>query len=703
MTKFAELGLRPELAAAVAELGFIQPTPIQEQAIPALLENKRDLVGLARTGTGKTAAFGLPLLHFINADKKIPQALVLCPTRELCMQISGDLKSYAKKLPGVFVLPVYGGASISMQIKDLRRGVQVIVGTPGRLNDMIERGALKLGEVEMVVLDEADEMLNMGFRDAIDTILAETPSTKTTWLFSATMPDGVARIARSYMKDPISLSVKSSQDTDGKIDHFYCMVHARDRYPALRRVIDAHPDIYGIVFCRTKAETQDVADHLIRDGYMADSLHGDLSQAQRDHVMKRFRHKTLQLLVATDVAARGIDVDDITHVMHYQVPDEPESYTHRSGRTGRAGKSGISILFLNARESGKLREIERRTNKKIIYLPVPAGADVVKNQLVSFAARLKTTDSQNLVSPEYMSLLKEAMGEMSSDELLEKFMALSLSKLLGDYAKAPDLNVNARGTKERDHTPRERREPEGEKHTFFFSLGRMDNVDPGQLLRICCDQMNINRDHIGRIDLKHNFSFIQMIGVEPANVLRAFDDFSFQGRKIRVNQAENGGTERRDDSGENGERRSYGERRNYGERKSYGEKRSYGGERKSYGEKRSYGDRENRNFGEKKSYGEKRSYGDHENRNFGEKKSYGEKRSYGDRENRGFEEKKSYGGKTDSGTSSRNKYGKKSEDVNPGKGFGHKEEKEHGADEWKKLMKDEPVTDRKKKFGKKKW
>jgi ATP-dependent RNA helicase DeaD len=673
MTKFSELGLRPELVEAVAELGFENPTPIQEQAIPALLENPRDLVGLARTGTGKTAAFGLPLLHYIDTERKLPQTIVLCPTRELCLQIANDLKNFASKMKGVYILPVYGGSSISMQIKDLRRGVQVIVGTPGRVNDLIERGVMKLGEIETVVLDEADEMLNMGFREAIDTILAETPETKRTWLFSATMPEGVARIARSYMSEPLTVSVKGAQESDGKIDHFYCMVHARDKYPALRRIIDAHPDIYGIVFCRTKAETQDVADNLVRDGYMADSLHGDLSQAQRDHVMKRFRNRMLQVLVATDVAARGIDVDDITHVLHYQAPDEAEAYTHRSGRTGRAGKSGISILFLNAKETGRLREIERRTNRKLVYLPVPAGEDVVKNQILAFAIKLKNSESGAEVSDEYMTLLKEAMGEMTGEELLKKLMSLSLSKLLNDYAKAPDLNlqnkVKGAGTERREREERNFDEPEGEKNTFFFSIGRMDGVDPGALLRVVCDQLNLSRRFVGRIDLKHNFSFIEVIGVPPAKVLESFRGFKFQGRDIRVNQAENatGGNDRgwkKDPS-------------------DFEEKSSFS--KKPYGEKPSFG---------KKSFGEKLSFA---------RKSYGDKPAYGS--------KSSF---------SKKPFGKSFEDENPGRGFGAAKpgksfgskkkfggpsegssEKSSGGD-WKSLM-NEPSGDRKSKFGKKKW
>jgi ATP-dependent RNA helicase DeaD len=674
MPTFSELGLKPELAQAVAELGFTQPTPIQEQAIPELIQNPRDLIGLARTGTGKTAAFGLPLLHFIDADSKYPQALVLCPTRELCIQITEDLKTFAKHLRGVSILPVYGGSSISLQIKELRRGIQVIVGTPGRLNDMIERGALKLGEVKTVVLDEADEMLNMGFREAIDTILAETPKEKNTWLFSATMPDGVARISRSYMNNPFTVSVKGAQESDGRIDHFYCVVHARDRYPALRRIVDAHPDIYGIIFCRTKLETQEVADHLIRDGYMANAIHGDLSQQQRDLVMKRFRNKQVQMLVATDVAARGIDVDDVTHVLHYQAPDEPEAYTHRSGRTGRAGKNGISILFMHAKETGKLRTIERLTQKKLIYLPVPAGEDVLKNQLLSFVTKLKNTETKNVVPTQYLGLLKEAMGEMTTEEMLEKFMALNLAKLFADYSKSPDLNANSKAPRERTERPeRDYTEATGDKHTYFVSIGRMDNVDPGQLLRILCDQLNTDRTHIGKIDLKHNFSFVQIIGLEPTEVMNSFKGFTNRGRPVRVNQAENEGSfeqrPRSEGSFGGGERRERSERSFGGERKSFGDRKPY--EKKSFGEGSS-------SFGDRKPY---------------EKKSFGESKSFSDRKPY---EKKSFGDKPSRRSSPPSE--------NVGKGFGAPDKKEKGdGGDWKNLMNEPTQADRKKKFGKKKW
>ncbi|GAB4134734.1 MAG: DEAD/DEAH box helicase [Bacteroidia bacterium] len=594
MTTFSALGLKPELAKAVADLGFTQPTPIQQQAIPALLENPGDLIGLARTGTGKTAAFGLPLLHYINAEEKFPQALVLCPTRELCLQISEDLISFAANMRNVHILPVYGGASIGIQIKELKRGVQVIVGTPGRLIDLIERGALKLSEVRTVVLDEADEMLNMGFREDIDTILAETPDSKRTWLFSATMPDGVARIARNYMSSPITVSVQGTHDSDGEITHCYSVVNSRDRYPALRRFIDAHPGLYGIIFCRTKAETQDVAGMLIRDGYSADALHGDLSQAQRDFVMKRFRSKVLQLLVATDVAARGIDVNDVTHVFHYQLPDEPESYTHRSGRTGRAGKDGVSILLIGPRDTGKLREMEKKTGKKLMYIPVPSGDDILKNQVLAFANKIKSSESEINVDERYFSLFFEALEGISAEEALRRLTAIDLRKIIDASAGTDDLNFDPKKLKE----PKERKTEEGVRHTFFVGIGRMDRIEAGQLLRIFCEQLNVPGSKIGRIDLKHNFSFVQTINMNPAKVEDAFKRYTHNGRQVRVNLAENvgegksGGRERERERGR--ESRSFGgdrdkkrDRKGYGEKKSFG-KDDFSGKKKSKSDQ--YGD-----------------------------------------------------------------------------------------------------------------
>ena len=386
--KFNELGLNQDLLKAVADLGFENPTPIQEKTIPALLTEDADIVALAQTGTGKTAAFGLPLLGKINSNSKKTQALILAPTRELCVQIAGDLKNFSKYVLGLHVLPVYGGAAIVNQIKDLKKGIQIVVATPGRLVDLIERKAIQLNEIQYVILDEADEMLNMGFKDDLDTILAETPFNKSVWLFSATMASEVSRIAKKYMREPIEFSVGKKNQGADKIEHVFYSVHFRDRYLALKRIADFYPDIYGLVFCRTKIETQEVADALIKDGYSADALHGDLSQAQRDFVMKRFRNKTLQMLVATDVAARGIDVDNITHVINYNLPEDDESYTHRSGRTARAGKSGISIAIVTKKDIGRIKDLERKIGKSFRKSLVPTGVEVCEKQLFHLVHKL---------------------------------------------------------------------------------------------------------------------------------------------------------------------------------------------------------------------------------------------------------------------------------------------------------------------------
>src|SRR5699024_35543 len=389
MNPFLTLGIRHEIVNAITEMGFEKPSPIQEKAIPALLTGNDDFVGLAQTGTGKTAAFGLPLLEQIDFNEKYPQALVLCPTRELCLQIARDIKTYAKNLDGVHTVAVYGGANISEQLHQIRRGVQIVVATPGRMLDIINRKAIDFSQVRYVVLDEADEMLNMGFQEDINKILSETPDDKKTWLFSATMPQEVRRIAKKYMTNPVELTVGTKNTGNQNIEHHYFVVRARDKYPAMKRIVDFYPSIFGIVFCRTKIETQEIAEALIRDGYNADSLHGDLSQQQRDKVMKRFRDKTLQLLIATDVAARGIDVDDITHVINYSLPDEVESYTHRSGRTARAGKTGTSISIVNMKETHKIRRIEKIVGKEFIKKDIPSGVEVCENQLISIVDKIK--------------------------------------------------------------------------------------------------------------------------------------------------------------------------------------------------------------------------------------------------------------------------------------------------------------------------
>src|SRR5690606_30239360 len=389
MNPFVELGIRHDIVNAITELGFEKPTPIQEQAVPVLLTGSNDFVGLAQTGTGKTAAFGLPLLELLDFSQNHPQALILCPTRELCLQISKDIEKFAKNIPNVHVVAVYGGASISDQLRQIRRGVQIVVATPGRMLDIIGRNAIDFSHVRYVVLDEADEMLNMGFQEDINNILSTTPDEKKTWLFSATMPREVRRIAQKYMTDPYELTMGTKNTGNENIEHHYYAVRARDKYAAFKRIVDSNPDIFGIVFCRTKNETQEIAESLIKDGYNADALHGDLSQQQRDKVMKRYRNRHLQLLIATDVAARGIDVNDVTHVINYSLPDEIENYTHRSGRTARAGKTGISISLVNAKEQGKIRQLEKVIGKAFIKKDVPNGSEVVEKQLLALISRVK--------------------------------------------------------------------------------------------------------------------------------------------------------------------------------------------------------------------------------------------------------------------------------------------------------------------------
>src|ERR1700744_1105698 len=441
MNPFIELGIRHDIVNAISELGFETPTPIQEQSIPVLLTGSNDFVGLAQTGTGKTAAFGLPLLELLDFEENHPQALILCPTRELCLQITNDLKNYAKNMRNVNVVAVYGGASISDQLHQIRRGVQIVVATPGRMLDIINRKAINFSNVKYVVLDEADEMLNMGFQEDIDSILSTTPEEKKTWLFSATMPSEVRRIAKKYMTDPYELTMGTKNTGNANIEHEYYVVRARDKYAAFIRIVDFNPEIFGIVFCRTKIETQEIAEALIKDGYNADSLHGDLSQQQRDKVMKRYRERSLQLLIATDVAARGIDVNDVTHVINYSLPDELENYTHRSGRTARAGKTGISISLINSKELGKIRQIERVIGKKFVKAEIPTGFDVVEKQLFGLVHKVHNVEVNEQQIEQYIPRIMDEFAELSKEDIIKRFASLEFNRFLDYYKNAPDLNV----------------------------------------------------------------------------------------------------------------------------------------------------------------------------------------------------------------------------------------------------------------------
>ncbi|MCB0820353.1 MAG: DEAD/DEAH box helicase, partial [Bacteroidetes bacterium] len=502
MTTFSELGLRPELLEAVGSLGFTAPTPIQEQTIPLLSENITDLVALAQTGTGKTAAFGLPLLNIINEERKTPQALILCPTRELCIQISRDLESFSAKLPLIRIVSVYGGAAISTQINSIKRGVQIVVATPGRLKDLIERKAIRLDEIETVVLDEADEMLNMGFREDIDFILSTTPEEKQTWLFSATMPPEVAAINKNYMVSPVEIAVGKKNSGATNISHLYYMVSAGNRYSALKRIADSHPDIYGIIFCRTKVETQEIAEKLIKDGYNADALHGDLSQAQRDAVMRKFRSKHLQMLVATDVAARGIDVDNITHVIHYNLPDDTESYTHRSGRTARAGRSGISLAIITPRDIQKIRAIEHKIGATFVHKPVPSGIEVCEQQLLNLAQRAHDVEIHPDIE-QYLPSIIESFEDKTKDEVLRSFLSLEFNRFLEYYKNAQDLN-ETRGS-------REKGKPVGMPMTrYFVSVGELDGIDKSGMVRLICDSTGLPNARVGKIELRRSFSFFEV-------------------------------------------------------------------------------------------------------------------------------------------------------------------------------------------------
>jgi len=532
MNKFETLGISENIVKAVSELGFESPTPIQEKAVPLLLENKHDLVALAQTGTGKTAAFGLPLMQMIDFGAKDVQALILCPTRELCMQITQDLKSYSKYLSGARIVAIYGGASIERQTEEIKRGAQIVVATPGRMVDMLDRKRVSIRNVHWVVLDEADEMLNMGFQEDLNTILSETPKEKKTWLFSATMPNEVSRIARKYMSNPAEITVGNKNQGAENIEHSYYVVHSRDRYPALKRIVDVSPDIFGIVFCRTKAETQEVADSLIKDGYSADALHGDLSQAQRDFVMKRYRSHNIRMLVATDVAARGIDVDDVTHVINYNLPDEIENYTHRSGRTGRAGKSGTSIVLVNSRDVSKIRIIERLIGKKFEFKKVPAGAEVFDKQLLNIINKLKNVVVNEKEIATYLPRVYEQLEDLSKEEIIQRFISQECSSLFEYYRKTPDLNADARGDSGNGSA-----RPNANTKRLFVNLGEMDGLDDEKLKQFINTTAKIEKGGVLFANVKNTYSFVDVEPAQADAIIAAFKEERFKGRKVRIDDS----------------------------------------------------------------------------------------------------------------------------------------------------------------------
>ncbi len=546
MKNFEALGLSPQVVQALGEMGFENPTDIQAQTIPQLLSEPQDIIGLAQTGTGKTAAFGLPLVELVDPDHHATQALVLAPTRELAQQIAQQLESFATKIEGLRIACVYGGAGIQQQIRELKRGVHIVVATPGRLIDLSKRNAVRLADIEFVVLDEADEMLNMGFRDELDTILAETPEEKYTWLFSATMPSEIKRIVKDYMHSPLEIKVDQKQVVNKNIDHQYSVLKASNKVEALRRMLDFDPEMYGVVFCRTKMDTQRVAEELVESGYPAEPLHGDLAQAQREAVMKRFRSKTLRLLVATDVAARGIDVNDLTHVVHFALPDDPEYYTHRSGRTARAGKKGISIALITKADVRRLRFLEGKLKINFTKAMIPALDAIAQNRISHWAEHMAAQEVSHKMDPEVLATALDLLTEFSKEELVAKLVSQELERVSKKHS-INDLNDNSpmnqrdsRGgdSGRRDKGPRRERGAFGHEEgmqRFFINIGRMDNLNKGALLRYVCDNTGLKGEDVGRITLENKHSFID-VQEAAAGKIKKLNDQQYEGRAIRVNR-----------------------------------------------------------------------------------------------------------------------------------------------------------------------
>ena len=609
-TKFKDLGISDELLKAITDMGFENPMPIQEMVIPHLIEKEGDVIGLAQTGTGKTAAFGLPVLQRVNPKERVPQALVIAPTRELCLQIAGDLADFSKYLPDIKILPVYGGSSIESQIRSLKNGVQVIVATPGRLIDLIKRGVVKLDKVNTVILDEADEMLNMGFLDDIDEILSHVPEERKMLMFSATMPKEIAGITRKYMKDPVEFVAGNRNEASNNVRHIYYMVKAHDKYLALKRIVDNSPNIYGIIFCRTKKETQEIADKLINDGYNADCLHGDLSQGQRDLAMKKFRDHVTQLLVATDVAARGLDVDNLTHVINYGLPDDPATYTHRSGRTGRANNTGVSVAIIHSREKSKLKEIEKRIGKTFEYHKVPTPEHIIEKQLYSLADRLEKVQVDEKEIEKYLPGVRKKLEWLSEEDLLKRVLSLEFNRLLEYYRHMPDIDLNAsgkdrgeRGKGERvkgdARKNKDRRTAENGYERLMVDIGKAAGFFPGNLMDLVNRNVPGDKPEIGRIDLLPEYTLFDVRKQDARRVLDALRHAEFYGQPVNAeiasdrdyaadarkrgkkgskSSAKAGAKERKERKGKSapkGERKTKGEKKAKAEKK--GKKPEYNG------------------------------------------------------------------------------------------------------------------------------
>ena len=582
MSTFNDLGLNSNIIKALTDLGYENPTEIQEKAIPQVIASKQDLKAFAQTGTGKTAAFSLPVLEQIDIENNNTQAIILSPTRELAIQIAKNVAEFSVHMKGFRTTAVYGGASIDDQIRKLKKGVHIVVGTPGRTVDLINRKQLKLSNVKWLILDEADEMLNMGFKDELDKILAATPKEKQTLLFSATFPKEVESIARNYMDDPIEISAGEKNKGADQVSHQYYVVSERNRYAALKRIADVNPNIYSIIFCRTRRETQEVADKLIKDGYSADALHGDLSQAQRDSVMGKFRKKHLQILVATDVAARGLDVNDLTHVINHKLPDQIESYTHRSGRTGRAGKDGISIAIVTGREKGKLRPIERLIGKKFVSTPIPTGKEICQNQLLKLIDKVHDIKINETEINEFLPSIHEKLEGMDREELIKRFVSLEFNTFLSYYQNAPDLNDS---DQMRGSDNRGKRRDDENMSRFFINIGRKDRLNPARLIGLINEQSIAKNIEIGQIEILDTFSFFELDKNYTDETIAAFkqNDVDFEGRNVNVEI-----TEKKRSGRSGGGRRRDKDRKDGGGRDGGGSRRrSSGSDFSGFGRKRS--------------------------------------------------------------------------------------------------------------------
>ena len=574
------MGLNELLLLAVKDLGFENPSEVQEKAIPMLLEADIDIVALAQTGTGKTAAFGFPLIQKIDAENRNTQALILAPTRELCLQITNELKLYSKYVKGLDVVAVYGGASITDQARQIKRGAQIIVATPGRMQDMINRKLVNISQIDFCVLDEADEMLNMGFYEDMVAILSETPDTKNTWLFSATMPAEVARIAKEFMSHPAEITVGTRNSGSATVSHEFYMVQARDRYEALKRLADANPDIFSVVFCRTKRDTQQIAEKLIEDGYNAAALHGDLSQAQRDGVMKSFRGRQIQMLVATDVAARGIDVDNITHVVNYQLPDEIETYNHRSGRTGRAGKLGTSIVIITKSEIRKIHAIEKIIKQKFEEKTIPSGMEICEIQLLHLANKIKDTEVDHEID-NYLPAIMGVLEELDKEELIKKMVSVEFNRFLNYYKKTKDLSAQARGVES------EKRSYESSNEVrYFVNIGSRDEFNWMSLKDFLRDTLELGKEDVFKVDVKEGFSFFNTGAEHSQRVMETLNNITMDGRRINVEISKDGGNSRRDGGQRFGgggfEKKKFARRGERDTRSDFGggfkkEKKSFGG------------------------------------------------------------------------------------------------------------------------------